>query len=413
MSKFLYHLGNSLYFLVIKLLSPFHSKAYQWVLGRKNWEHKLQQINQNNNDVVWMHCASLGEFEQGRPVLEALKKEHPHIRTAVSFFSPSGYQVHQHNTDIDILFYLPNNTKSNAQKVVQHLRPKVVIWVKYDYWSFYLKELKRQAVPTLLVSAKFRTNQPFFKWYGSYWRAMLRNFTHCFVQDQNSVQLLQSINIAQVTLAGDTRFDRVNTIAKNSFHDSILQHFTKDKQVIILGSSWPEDDEELAHFANENQQLRFVVAPHHVNAERLQDLEQRYKYSVRYSSYTEQHQANTLIIDNIGMLSYLYRYAYICMVGGGFGGDGVHNVLEATVYGKPVIVGPENQKHKEVQDLKELGAVIEVESAIELEASITELLTDTDYYQETANAARQYTLQHQGSTKLILAYITQLRLLSK
>jgi 3-deoxy-D-manno-octulosonic-acid transferase len=414
LSKVLYNIGNHIYILAIRIAALWNQKAKLWVTGREQWKASVQTFaEQNQRPLLWMHCASLGEFEQGRPVLEALKKAYPHYAFLVSFFSPSGYTVQEKYHEANKVMYLPVNTKDNADFFVKTLKPSIVLWVKYDYWSHYLLALHHRKIPLLLISAKFRNTQPFFRFYGSYWVDMLKCFTHLFVQDAVSEKLLKGIGITNVSLSGDTRFDRVVAIAKEWQPIEIISHFCKDAKVIVAGSTWEEDEEELCHFANKNAHLKFIIAPHIVDEVHLQSIEKLFKYSIRYTNYTNNTTENVLIINNIGMLSLIYKYATICYIGGGFGGDGVHNVLEAAVYGKPILLGTEYDKYKEAVDLIELEAAFSIDNALELEEIATELLNDTLFYEETCNLAWEYVQKNTGSSNRIIHYIEANRLLTK
>ncbi len=415
MSAFIYHLGNFFYTAAIKLASLWNTKAKKWVSGRKEGASKLKAFatNDSPNTTIWVHCASLGEFEQGRPLIEKIKLQQPNAKIVITFFSPSGYEVQKNYIGADLILYLPVHTKQNAINFINAIRPDLVIWVKYDYWSHYLLYLKEKNIATLLVSAKFRNNQPFFKWYGSYWEKLLSCFTQIFVQDEDSIKLLQQIHIEQSTLVGDTRFDRVLAIAEQQHEISIAQTFCGNHHTIVAGSTWEEDEEELCHFANNNLQLKFIIAPHQIEEDRLKDIEKLFKHSIRFSNYQPNHTANVLIIDNIGMLSNLYKYGTICYVGGGFGGDGVHNILEAAVYGKPILFGPEYEKYNEATDLVALEGAFEIENAIELEEIITELLTDTEFYKNTCAISKKYVNDHAGGSQKIMDYVTANLLLTK
>jgi 3-deoxy-D-manno-octulosonic-acid transferase len=415
LSAFIYHLGNFFYTTAIQLASLWNAKAKKWVSGRKQDKDKFEALakNSSSNNTIWMHCASLGEFEQGRPLLENIKAQQPNTKIVISFFSPSGYEVQKNYAGADFMLYLPINSKQHAIDFIEAVKPNLVIWVKYDYWSHYLLQLKEKNIPTLLISAKFRNGQPFFKWYGGYWKRLLNCFTQIFVQDEASIKLLQHINIEHTTLVGDTRFDRVLAIAAQHNEISIAQSFCGNYNTIVAGSTWEEDEEELCHFANNNLHLKFIIAPHQIEEDRLKDIEKLFKHSIRYSQYQTNHTANVLIIDNIGMLSTLYKYGTICYVGGGFGGDGVHNILEAAVYGKPILFGPEYEKYKEAIDLVELEGAFEIENAIELEEIINELLTDSEFYKNTCTISKKYVNNHAGSSQKIMDYVTANRLLTK
>jgi 3-deoxy-D-manno-octulosonic-acid transferase len=294
------------------------------------------------------------------------------------------------------------------------VQPTLVLWVKYEYWYYFLTELKRRNIPTLLISGIFRKDQPFFKWYGRLHRYMLESFTHFFVQTPASVELLKSIGFTNnITVSGDTRFDRVISIAEAFTPIPEIEKFCGSHTVIVAGSTWIEDEEELDHYANTHPEMRFIIAPHEVHEEHIREIEKLFKHSVRYSALQNiKPDTNVLIIDNVGMLARLYRYATITYVGGGFGEDGVHNVLEAAVYGKPVIFGPEYEKYVEAIELVEAGGAFSIENALELEKQLNDLLKDRKLYEGSCAAARNYVYAKKGATTDILHYIQENRLLT-
>jgi 3-deoxy-D-manno-octulosonic-acid transferase len=368
-----------------------------------------------------MHCASLGEFEQGRPVIESLRNLYPDITVIISFFSPSGYEIRKNYAGADHVFYLPMDSAVNAKRFLDLIQPNLVLWIKYDYWYYYLRELRKRKIPVLLVSPLFRADQPFFKWYGNIHRLMLDSFHAFFVQNEESRQLLATLGISQsVFVSGDTRFDRVIDIAEAFEPFPLIEHFCAGHTVIVAGSTWEEDEEELDHFANTHPDIRFIVAPHEIDEDHLQDMETLFRNTVRYSLLEKQsrqtatvnHQPNVLIIDNIGMLARLYYYARICYVGGGFGDDGVHNVLEAAVYGKPVVTGPVIEKYIEVMELADAGGAIIIDNALEAESVFSRLLENEKEYAFHGIAAREYVYSRRGATEKIIRYIQENRLLT-
>jgi 3-deoxy-D-manno-octulosonic-acid transferase len=376
--------------------------------------------------VIWMHCASLGEFEQGRPVLEALRRQSPGCRIVLSFFSPSGYTTRKDYKGADHIFYLPLDSPRNARQFVDLVKPDIVLWVKYDYWYYFLVELKKRGIPTLLISGIFREDQPFFKWYGRLHRYMLECFTHLFVQTDASRLLLRRLRLTEnVSVSGDTRFDRVIEIAEGGEREPLplIEAFCAGRQVVVAGSTWEEDEEELDHFANTHPDLRFIVAPHEISEGRVQEVEGLFRHSIRYSvlargggaparGQSAWPEPNVLIIDNIGMLSRLYRYATITYVGGGFGDDGVHNVLEAAVYGKPVVFGPVIEKYIEAVELTECGGGLIIDSALEAEKVFNRLLQNAEELKETGEASGRYVHSKKGATQRIVLYIYENRLLT-
>jgi len=410
-----YNIFIQLYSFIIRVVSPFNPKAKQWVAGRDDIFKKLRSVIPGGS-VIWMHCSSLGEFEQGRPLLEKLRTEVPHLQILLTFFSPSGFEVQKHYEKADYIFYLPLDSPANAKDFFDIVNPKLVLFVKYDFWYYYLAEAAKRKIPLLLISGIFRKDQPFFKWYGSLYREMLTFFTRFFVQNDASAHLLGTIGIkGNVSISGDTRFDRVIEIAENFQEIAAIRDFCADARVIVAGSTWDEDDEELDHFANTNQQIKFIIAPHDIDKERLQVCRKLYRHSILFSELSNGSvpgNINTIIIDNIGMLSRLYKYATICYVGGGFGDDGVHNVLEAAVYGKPVVFGPEYEKFFEAAELIECGGAFSIDSALELEKLLSHLLQKQNALDEAGEAALNYVYSRKGATEGVMKYIQEKRLLT-
>ncbi len=411
-----YILFTLLYPLGARIASLFNNKARLWVDGRKNIFSFLQSVFTNNTSpVIWFHCASLGEFEQGKPVMEKLKELHPTYKLLVTFFSPSGYEIRKNYKGADVICYLPMDSPKHAKQFIQIVKPALVVFVKYEFWYYYLTEIKKQEIPLLLVSALFRKKQPFFKWYGSFHKQMLACFTHLFVQNKESLHLLNSIQINNAEISGDTRFDRVLQTANNFTSLPLIERFCAGKQVLVAGSTWVDDDEELDHFVIHHPDMRFIIAPHDISEDRLKECETLYKHIIRYSQLenTALHDnINTLIIDNIGMLSRIYKYANIAYVGGAFGGDGIHNILEAAVFAKPVVFGPEHDNFPETFDLIEAGGAFSVENALQLETILNKLLNDSQFYQATCVASGNFVKQNTGATEQIITYIQEKRLLT-
>ena len=372
-------------------------------------------LNFSAEHIIWVHCASLGEFEQGRPVIENIRKQFPESKIVLTFFSPSGYTVQKNYSGAHAVFYLPMDSKSNAKKFIDIIKPSLVIWVKYEYWFYYLQELKKQEIPVLLVSGIFRENQPFFKWYGGFWKAVLPCFTHLFLQDKSSEILLNSIAVEEnITVNGDTRFDRVIEIAEKFEDLPLIKAFCGNSKIIVAGSTWEDDEAELIHYVRANPNIKFIIAPHEIDAENLKDVQKEFTGSVFYSDLIEGNiiNSNVLIIDNVGMLSRLYHYADITYIGGGFGDDGVHNVLEAAVYGKPVIYGPEIDKFIEAVELTDCGGGIVINNAIEFEKVADNLWKNKSELIAAGAAAKNYVYSNSGASKKIMDYIYANRLLT-
>jgi 3-deoxy-D-manno-octulosonic-acid transferase len=423
----LYNLFLWLYRVSIRIVSPWNRKAAAWINGRRGIFKTISNVDIKGKQRVWMHCASLGEFEQGRPVIESMRKLYPDITIIISFFSPSGYEIRKNYAGADHIFYLPMDSAFHARKWVDLVNPSLVIWIKYDYWYYYLRELRKRKIPALLISPLFRADQPFFKWYGNIHRLMLDSFHAFFVQNEQSKQLLESIGISQsVFVSGDTRFDRVINIAEAFDPLPVIEGFCSDHPVIVAGSTWEEDEEELDHYANTHPDIRFIIAPHEIEEDHIRDMETIFRNTIRYSVLESQfhlltnnrqlstvnRQPNVLIIDNIGMLARLYSYAKICYVGGGFGDDGVHNVLEAAVYGKPVITGPVIEKYIEVLELADAGGIIIIDNALEAESVFSRLFENEEEYAFHGKAAHDYVYARRGATEKIIRYIQENRLLT-
>jgi 3-deoxy-D-manno-octulosonic-acid transferase len=368
--------------------------------------------------MIWMHCASLGEFEQGRPLLEKLKNQYPSSGILITFFSSSGYESAKSYKGADYIFYLPHDGSHNAKRFLDVVKPSLVLWVKYEYWYYYLNEIKKRNIPLLLVSGLFTKKMGFFKWYGGLYISMLKCFTHIFVQNADSKKLLEDIGFQKnVTVSGDTRFDRVIEIAENFQSINIIDHFCKQDKVIVAGSTWEEDEEELHHFANMHTEIKIIIAPHEIHVAHLGDLKKMFKNCLLLSEYqkiyeaagkqrsSNENAAHILIIDNIGMLSRLYHYATVTYVGGGFGESGVHNVLEAAVYGKPVLFGPVYEQYIEADELVETGGGISVNNALDLESELNRLLLDEEEYTKSCNASRNYVYSNKGATEKIIKFI--------
>jgi len=414
---FFYNLFLLVYAAAIRIASLFNKKARLWLKGRKNIFSELQQwISQNRSDkVIWVHCASLGEFEQGRPIIEKLKQQYVSHKILLTFFSPSGYEIRKTYSGADAVFYLPLDGKSSAEKFISIVKPSLVIWVKYEYWYYYLTLLKQLKIPVILVSAIFRESQPFFKWYGGLWKKILQSFEKIFVQNENSVLLLKSIGLAEnVTVTGDTRFDRVmDIVEKNESLPKALINLCKDKKVIVAGSTWEEDEEEIVHYARTHKAIKFIIAPHEIDKERLADIKKLFDGAIFYSEFISGEEAEqTIIIDNIGMLSKLYQLATVAYIGGGFNDSGIHNILEAAVYGKPIIFGPEYEKFAEANDLVERKGAFSIENALELEALLDKLFNNDEFLLTACTVSKMYVYENRGASEKILQYIYANRLLT-
>lgn len=404
----------------IQTVSLGNKKAKLWIEGRKGTFKKLRNTVSkfSNEKIIWMHAASLGEFEQGRPVLQKLKETNSNIKIIVTFFSPSGFEIVKNNKEFTNVFYLPMDSRLHAEKWMNILKPDLVLWVKYEYWHYYLQEIQKRKIPLLMVSGIYRESQTFFKWYGGFYRNMLKPFTHFFVQNENSKEWLEKLVPAEkITISGDTRCDRVINIVNNFSEIPGIADFCGDKKVIVAGSTWEEDEAEWTHYVREHSEVKFIIAPHEIDEENLRDVQKQFAGSVFYSEWMSNRlifnntEINCLIIDNIGMLSRLYYYATVTYVGGGFGDDGLHNILEAAVYGKPVIFGPEYGKNFEAEEMLESSGAISIKNAIELEKIVDELLKDNEELRVRSEAAKNYVYKNAGATDKIISYIESNKLL--
>jgi len=410
---FLYNIAIYSYVFFIHFASLFNGKARKWIKGRNNIVKRIREElekepGRNGHKLVWFHCASLGEFEQGRPIMERFRKMFPDHRILLTFFSPSGFEIRKNYTGADHIFYLPIDTRRNARNFIDLVQPRMVIFIKYEYWYNYLKELTIQKIPVYFASAIFRPDQHFFQWYGGWFRQQLRKITEFFVQDKESEDLLISIGVKSVSISGDTRFDRVYEIARQDKPFPVISSFCRDSKVLVAGSTWKEDEEILFPCINDDKtDLKFILAPHETHAARIDSLTKRLnKPFIKYSQATGENVQNAkiLIIDSIGILAYLYKYATVAYVGGGFGA-GIHNILEAAAYGIPVIFGPRYEKFREAVDLIRSGGAFSVKDFREFLATVKQLMTDHEYYAHSAEECRQYIQKNQGATDKIIRQI--------
>jgi 3-deoxy-D-manno-octulosonic-acid transferase len=405
--KFVYTLIIYIYTGLINLVSLFNPKALLWVKGRRNWSSNLKKTFREGEKNLWFHCASLGEFEQGRPLIEMIKVKAPEIKIVLTFFSPSGYETMKEYKFADYICYLPADTPGNASDFISIINPSVVIFVKYEFWHNYISEVRMRNIPLYLISGIFRPDQHFFKWYGGFFRNILKSFTHIFVQDKRSCDLLQGIGIENITIAGDTRFDRVTQIAAAGKDLPVIDKFRGDEKILLAGSSWRRDEEIIAAYINADPgKMKWIFAPHEIEKSNIDRLERLFKTEVvRYSCFNEgSREARVLIIDNIGILSSAYRYAYIAAVGGGFG-DGIHSILEPACWGTPVLFGPNYSGFREAYDLISEGGAFCYRNQDEFNDIIDKLLADNMLYKSSSNVVAGYIRNNSGATEKIFSIL--------
>ena len=405
--EFLYYLGLKVFRILLYIASPFNVKAKQWLVGRDNIFQNIQSKLKNNESRVWFHAASLGEFEQGRPIIEAIKSKTPELKIVLTFFSPSGYETMKDYSFADYVFYLPDDTKKNAKKFINLIEPKYAVFIKYEFWFNYLKTLKQLNIKTYLISTIFRKNQTFFKWYGSWYRKMLNYFTYFFVQNQESKELLNSLNYSNVEIIGDTRFDRVYEISKELKDFPVISKFCENNTVFIAGSSWKADEDIFINYINKNDKIKYIIAPHEIHEKNIRRIIDSIQLNaIRYSEANESNirEYQVIIIDNIGILSSLYQYGDIAYIGGGFG-SGIHNVLEAATFGMPTIFGPNYKKYQEAVDLIENNAAFTISDFNSFERIMNNLISDKKKLKESAENAKKYIENNRGATEKILNHI--------
>ena len=404
----IYNIALWCYECCAKLYARHNSKARLWVEGRKEIFERLEATIPSNEPIIWVHAASLGEFEQGRPIIEEIKRREPTTKILLTFFSPSGYEIRKNYTEADYIFYLPIDRRSYAERFLNIVKPKAAIFIKYEYWLNYLDGLRRRNIPTYLASAIFRRNSIFFRPWGGAWRRALKSYTTLFVQNEASKVLLKELGIEQVVVAGDTRCDRVAAIAQNRQRIPIVEQFAQGEPLLVAGSTWDPDEELLIELINQNPTTRFVIAPHEMNEECIKRLMQATKGgAARYTTATPDSDfSNTqlLILDTIGILSSLYSYARWAYIGGGFG-VGIHNTLEATIFGVPVVFGPNYRKFQEACDLIAAGAARSITTERELNEWFALLRDDNIALQKASSSARSYTEGQCGATHRIVSTI--------
>jgi len=409
----LYNLFISLYGFAISIASSFNPKAKQWISGRKRWKTKMKQAIYPKEKVIWMHCSSLGEFEQGRPVMEKIKKEFPQYKLAVSFFSPSGYEVRKDYQGADYIFYLPLDTPKNAKRLIKILHPEILILVKYEYWYNLLNRLHKKKIPVIVISAVIKESNLFFRPFGNWFQQRIAGINHFFVQDTDSKNLLESIGVRQVMVSGDTRFDRVKEIRKSNPKLDFVEKFKGNSKLIVAGSTWPDDEEILVKFINEKlpDDWKLIFAPHNIKEKEINSLVETINKNTAVYTKSDENQirnAEILIVDTIGMLTKIYAHSDISYVGGGFTKSGVHNTLEPAVFGVPVIFGPNYENYFEAIDLIQNEGAQRFKDQYDFNSKMEKLISDEAERTKRGNAAADYIRQKPNSTELIMDYLRNL-----
>ncbi|MCF6167725.1 glycosyltransferase N-terminal domain-containing protein [Lutibacter sp.] len=407
---FLYNIFIFITRFFLQIIALFNKKIKLFVDGRKITFSKLKKVISKNDEVIWFHCASLGEFEQGRPIIEKLKKENPTTKLVLTFFSPSGYEVRKNYKVADVVCYLPLDTQSNAKKFLDIVHPTLVVFVKYEFWPNILKELKKREIKTILVSGIFRKNQSFFKWYGSWMRKILQVFNHFFVQDAYSEELLKSIGFSNVTVSGDTRFDRVFEITKQNNELQFIEQFKNNTYTLVAGSTWKEDEKMLVEYINNSasENEKFIIAPHNINAKDIEELKAAIsKKVVLFSNKNDVklQDYQVFIIDTVGILTKIYSYANIAYVGGGFTKTGVHNVLEPATFGVPILIGSNYNKFREAVELVNKKACFSVNNSKKLSVLLKKFFQEEQKRVKAGKQALNYVVERTGATTKILYYL--------
>jgi len=380
-----------------------------FVSGREKSFAEISEKISGQNEVIWVHCASLGEFEQGRPLIENIKTKYPDYKVVLTFFSPSGYEIQKNYSLADVTVYLPLDTINNAKKFLDLVNPKIAIFVKYEFWPNILRELKKRNITTLLVSGIFRSNQVFFKDYGSWMRKSLKAFSHFFVQNENSKMLLNSIGYHNSTVSGDTRFDRVYKIINQDNHLDFIDDFVQNKYTLVAGSTWPKDEELLVNYINNiaSDKEKFIIAPHNITVKGIENLQRSIiKKTTLFSDKNKNNNAQVFIVNTIGILTKIYSYVNVVYVGGGFG-VGIHNLLEPAAYGVPIIIGPNFKKFREAVDLVNLKACYSILDQEELNNYLIQLYADERFREEKILSTKNYISKNIGATEIILSYISK------
>ena len=410
MMLFLYNVLVVVAGFVLPVVAVFSPKIALFVQGRKTVFKTLKEKIQPTDATIWFHAASLGEYEQGLPVIEKIKEQYPAHKIVVSFFSPSGYEVRKNNTVAHCTVYLPLDTKTNAQKFIEAVHPELVFFIKYEYWPNYLSELQKRKIKTYLISGILRENHAFFKWYGGFYRKALQAFDFFFVQNESSKTLLQSIGYNNVVVSGDTRFDRVSTILEKDNTLDFIAQFKNNQLTVVVGSSWAKDEAIIAQYINDcrDENLKFVIAPHNIKPEQIAQLKAQIKkptilFSEKENKVLADYQV--FIIDTIGILTKIYSYANVAYVGGGFGNPGVHNILEPATFGIPIVIGPNYSHFAEATALVKLEGCISIQNYHELTQVLNQLIDNEDDRGKKGNICSAFVKENTGATAVIIGYL--------
>lgn len=413
---FLYNLLVHFVGFLLKIVALFNPKMKLFIDGRKNVFEQIKQKISSNDKTIWFHAASLGEFEQGIPVMEKIKIKFPNYKIIVTFFSPSGFEVRKNNSIADLTIYLPLDTKQNAKQFLDLTQPEMVFFIKYEYWPNYLNELKKRQIKTYLISGILRQNQVFFKWFGGFYRKCLTSFDFFFVQNESSKKLLQLLGFQNVKISGDTRFDRVVSILERDNSLDFIEEFKNDTTTIVIGSSWPKDEELLVNFINNSaENVKFIIAPHNIKSEQISELQKSItKKTILFSDYSDSLQTlhatslqeyNVFIINTIGILTKIYNYADIAYVGGGFGNPGVHNILEPATFGIPIVIGPNYSHFAEATALVNMEGCVSISNQNELNETFSTLLSNEDIRHEKGHICSTFVQMNKGATEVILNHL--------
>lgn len=407
----MYTFGIALYAFAARLIAPFHKKAGLMTKGQRQTFAILKEKRIQGAEYIWIHASSLGEFEQGRPLIEIIKEKYPQYKILLTFFSPSGYEVRKNYKNADIVCYLPFDLPRNVNRFLNIVQPKMTIFIKYEFWMNYICSCKKRNIPTYIISAIFRPDQIFFKWYGKSYRKILHTYEWLFTQEQPSLELLHKYNVDNVSVSGDTRFDRVYNVCEQCKTIPVVENFvgTGNSFTLVAGSSWPKDEDIIIDYFNKHPEMKLIIAPHEIHEDHLQNIVSKLKRpSIKYSTATEENvkDKDCLIIDCFGLLSSIYRYGNLAYIGGGFG-SGIHNILEAAVYGIPVIFGPNYQKFKEAHDIIASEGGYSINDANAFDTIVNKFITENDALKAASEHAGNYVKKNLGATKIIMKKLEQ------